>query len=220
LKAVTPPLSIYPPGTFSTDPDDTALAAEELAVRSVLESLAGADVQFGLLAFAGVVDPLTGHQRRSEQRNAQLVVPLTRDFERLYRGLEVIVDRGGKGASDFSAAIKLAVTELTAGTTARLEAKKVILFLTDGVPTFPFGRGDSPDPKDLEIALREARRAAEQGVVIHTFGIGWVAIARPQAAMEIARITNGTYTLLQTIGQLKSQLKERLDESLGREADL
>jgi hypothetical protein len=219
LKAALPPLSPYPPGTLSTDPGDTVLAAEALAVRCLLESLAGADVQVGLLIFAGEVDPLTGQQRRSEQVNARLVVPLTRDLERLSRGLEVIKRRRGKGASDFSAAIKLAVSELSAGTTARLEAKKFLLLLTDGVPTFPFGRGDTPDPEDLEIALREARRAAEQGVVIHTFAIGWVALARPQPAREIASITNGMHTPLRTMDRLKSQLTRRLEESLGTEAD-
>ena len=34
-------------------------------------------------------------------------------------------------------------------------AKKVVLFLTDGVPTFPIGAGSEQDPGDVEAALRE-----------------------------------------------------------------
>ena len=59
--------------------------------------------------------------------------------------------------------LRLAVTELAglsgAQSQSREGAKKVVLFLTDGLPTFPIGAGSVADPGDTEAALTAARLA-------------------------------------------------------------
>ena len=73
-------------------------------------------------------------------------------------------------------------------------AKRVILFLTDGFPTFPVGQATVSDPGDLEAAVNAARVAQSAGIRIHSYALGTMALTRPIAATEIARVTLGTFT--------------------------
>ena len=76
----------------------------------------------------------------------------------------------------------------------RPDAKKVILFLTDGFPTFPAGQATVSDPGDLEAAVNAARVAHAAGIRINSYALGTQALTRPIAATEIARVTLGTFT--------------------------
>jgi len=188
----------YPEDVWSTDPDDTILAAEVRAARALLDSLDSKRVQVGLLTFSGAVDLETGRQFSRTQRNAKLEVALTRDYDRVRRALDDVATRPPRGATDFAAGIRLATQELAglsgAVSTAFPGAKRVILFLTDGFPTFPVGQATVSDPGDLEAAVNAARVAQSAGIRIHSYALGTMALTRPIAATEIARVTLGTFT--------------------------
>jgi hypothetical protein len=198
-----PHLGLYLPGEYpdevrSTDPDDTILAAEVKAARALLESVDSKRVRVGLLTFSGEVDPTTGRQISRNQRDAELEVELTQDYARVRRALDRVAARPPRGATNFAAGIRLATQELAglsgAVSSARPDTKKVILFLTDGTPSFPAGQASVSDPGDLEAAVNAAQVAQAAGIRINTYALGNMALTRPIAATEIARVTLGTFT--------------------------
>jgi len=126
---------------------------------------------------------------------------LTSDYGAVRTALAAVVARGPNGATNFGAGILLAVTELSglsgALSAPRPEAKKVVLFLTDGLPTFPVGKGTEVDPGDEEFALRAADLAHTAGITINTYALGPEALKYNRATTEVARRTGGIYTPVQ-----------------------
>ena len=82
-----------------------------------------------------------------------------------------------------------------------------MLFLTDGLPTFPINSGATADPGDTEAALTAARLAHSAGITINTYALGPSALNNPFAATEIARITRGTFMPVQNPGDIVSFLQ-------------
>jgi hypothetical protein len=201
----------YPDDVYSTDPEDTILHAEVKAARILADGLDPARVRVGLVTFSGEVDPQTGTQRRPDQRDATLQVPLTQDFAKVRAALARVLAAGPNGATNFAAGIRLATQELAgisgATSTARPGAKPVILFLTDGVPSFPAGQATVSDPGDLEAAVAAARVAQAAGIRINTYAVGPDALAKPKAATEVARVTLGTYTPVLEPGAIVAALQ-------------
>jgi len=201
----------YPEDVVCSDPDDTILAAEVKAARYLVEILSAGRTRVGVIAFSGDVDPDTGAQVSHDQKDAWVEIPLTDDFAGVYRTLEKILANGPHGATNYAAAVQLAVVELAALSGAksekRPEAKKVVLFLTDGVPTFPFGKGIVADPEDTEVAINASRLARKAGITINTYALGRHALAQPVAVMEMARLTVGTYTPVRNPGDIVSFLQ-------------
>ena len=74
----------------------------------------------------------------------------------------------------------------------------MIVFLTDGLPTFPDGKGTEVDPGDEAFALRAAELARTAGVSVNTYALGPEALKYNHVTTEIARITHGTYTPVQS----------------------
>jgi hypothetical protein len=164
-----------------------------------------------VISFSGEMDPVSGRRLSYEQQDAWVEVPLTHEFERVRTVLPAILARGPHGGTNFAAGIRLAITELAglsgARSQPRPDARKVILFLTDGLPTFPFGTGSVPDDGDTEAALNAARLAHKAGIVVNTYALGPNALTNPIAATEIARITLGTYMPVQNPGEIISFLQ-------------
>jgi len=182
----------YPEGTASTDPDDSVLAAEVLAARSLIEGLDASRVRVGLLVFS------SGFGGEGGEADARLEVPLSADYGQVTRALETVRREGGHGATNFAAGIRLGVREL-AGLPGALsevqpDRKRVLIFLTDGKPSYPVGRADVVDPGDIEAAIRAATLARAGGVPIHVYAIGLAALIEPIAATEVARVSLGRYT--------------------------
>lgn len=196
----------YPADSVCSDPEDTILAAEIRAARLLLEVLKPGRTQVGVITFSGEVDPETGARKSFDQKDAQLAVPLTKDFALVERSLDAILARGPFGATNFSAAIQLGVAELAGLSSAvskpRESAKKVMLFLTDGVPTFPFGRAARDDPEDTEAAINAARLARKAGITINTYALGRHALSEPVAVTEMARLTGGAFTPARNPGDI------------------
>jgi len=213
---VNPHLELIPPGTFppdvlSTDPDDSILAAEVAAATALLRGLDPRRVRVGLLSFGGDVSPETGERARIDQQDAWLEVPMTTDFASVQRSLVAIQARGARGATNYAAGIRLGVRELAglsgARSQARPGAKRVVLFLTDGVPTFPIGKGAVSDKGDVEAALNAARLAHKAQITINTYALGPGALTYPLAPTEMARLTLGTYTPVQNPGDIIALLQ-------------
>lgn len=200
----------YPPDVVCTDPEDTILHAEVAAARALIRSLRPERTRVGLVTFSGDVDPATHGQRSRDQRNATLEVALTPDFARAESGLAAVLARGSHGATDFSAGIRLATTEL-AGLPGAVSSpgsgQKVMLFLTDGTPSFPIGRDDVEDAGDLEAAINAAKLARAAGIKINTYALGANALGRPVGATEVARVTLGSFTPVPEPGAIVAALQ-------------
>ena len=216
VVGVDPHLELFPPGSYpddlrNTDPGDSILNAEAAAARAMLKGLDPKRIRVGLVTFAGDVNPVTGERRSLDQQDAWVEVPLTTNYDEVRSAIDAIVARGAHGATNFAAGIRTAVTELTglpgAHSRARPHAKLVMLFLTDGVPSFPIGRGDVTDPGDIEAAISAANLAHEAGIVINTYALGPEALAGPKAVTEMARVTLGTYTPVQNPGNIIALLQ-------------
>jgi len=210
LESVPP--GAYPAGTLSTDPGDSILAAEVRAADALVAALPkGGRTRVGVISFSGEMNPKTGYRVRYDQQDAWLEVPLTTDFGAVRARLPEILRRGPFGATDFAAALRLAITELAnlsgARSQARPTAKKLVLFLTDGLPTFPIGTGAVSDPGDVDAALAAARIAQKAGITINTYVLGPEALTSPVAATGMARITLGTFLPVQNPGDIVSFLQ-------------
>ena len=160
LLGINPQQELVVPGTYPedmvcSDPGDTILAAEIQATRALLRVLDAERTQVGVIAFSGQADPETGERLSIDQQDAVVRVPLTRDFPSIERTLGEILEEGPAGATNFAAAIQLSVIELAglsrAKSLPRPDSRKVVAFLTDGVPTFPFGKASSADAEDLSL---------------------------------------------------------------------
>lgn len=206
------PAGLYPEGLKNTDPGDSVLAAEVAAADALIASLEpGGRIRVGIISFSGEMNPDTGMRKSYDQQDAWVEVPLTDDFAAARARLPAILARGPYGGTDFAAGLRVAVTELAglsgSRSTPRADAKKVMLFLTDGVPTFPIGSGSEEDAGDTEAALTAARLAHKAGVTVHTYALGPNALTNPFAATEIARITLGNFLPVRNPGNIVSFLQ-------------
>lgn len=202
---------LYPPDMRSTDLQDTILAAEIAAADALLENLDSKHLRVGVLSFGGEINPATLRQAVYGQQDAWVEVPLTNDFDQVRRALQNILARGPRGGTNFAAGIRLAVTELAglhgARSTPRPESAKILMFLTDGVPSFPFGSSRESDPGDTEAALGAARVASKAGITINTYALGPNALENPVAATEMSRVTLGTFTPVKSPGDVITYLQ-------------
>lgn len=206
----------YPRDVQSTDPDDSVLAAELAAVRALLAGLGEADVRVAIVAFAGNYDPDVGTQQGPPADNAQLLAPLG-DVAEAAAALDEIARRGPAGGTDFAAAIRAARAALC-DAPARPGAERRTLFLTDGVPSLPYGYATRTDPSDVSIALTAAHEARACGVRVDVFAIGLGATGDPFASKEVARITGGLYRPIRAAGTLRAALEESLRAAPGTAA--
>jgi hypothetical protein len=211
-----PKMELVAPGTYPdemvcTDAEDTILAAEIEASKQLLEVLDPKRTRVGVIVFSGAVDPATGKRVATDQRDALVKAPLTSDFEHVRSVLGQILDEGPYGATNFAAAIQLGVIELAGLSRSysepRPDARKVMLFLTDGVPTFPFGAGASADPEDTEAAISAARLARRAGITVNAFALGRHALTKPLALTEMSRVTHGTFTPVLNPGDITTFLQ-------------
>jgi hypothetical protein len=216
VVGVDPHNELLPPGAFdpqirSTDPGDTILQAQIAAARALLAGLDPRRVRVGLVSFGGEVSPQTGERKQVDQQDAWLELPLGEDYAALERGLTAILARGPHGATNFAAGIRLGIVELAglsgAQSMPRADARKVMLFLTDGLPTLPVGKGSVQDPGDEEAALRAAQLAHQAGITINTYALGPAALQYPRVVTEMARMTLGTYTPVHSPGDIVTLLQ-------------
>ncbi len=198
------------PDTKNTDPGDSVLAAQVQAGRALLAGLEPGRVRVGVVSFSGDIDPATGRRRSTTQVDAMVEQPLTDDYAAVDRALEAVHLRGPHGGTNMEAGIKVALRELAglrgARSMPRKHAKKVILLLTDGKPSLPYGLGSEEDQEDIDAVINAAHLARAGGVMLNVYGLGPTAIDYPIAASEAARVTGGLYTPVRRPGDIVALL--------------
>lgn len=197
------------PDTPNTDPDDSVLAAEVSASKALLDGLDPSRVHVGVVSFSGEVDPVT-QRRLGRGDDALLEQALTPDYAAVKRSLEATLLRGPNGGTNMQAGVKLALRELAGlpGSVSRprAHAKKVILFLTDGKPSLPFGQANVEDKEDMLAAIDAAQLCRVAGVMLNVYGLGPSAIDYPVAATEMAKATGGLYTPVRRPGDIVAMI--------------
>ena len=198
------------PDTKNTDPGDSVLAAQIHASRGLVTGLESGRVRVGVVSFSGDIDPATGRRRSAAQVDAMVEQPLTSDYDAVDRALEAVLLRGPHGGTNMEAGIKIALRELAglagARSKPRKRAKRVILLLTDGKPSLPFGLGSEEDQEDIDAVINAAHLARAGGVMINVYGLGPTAIDYPIAASEAARVSGGLYTPVRRPGDIVALL--------------
>jgi Mg-chelatase subunit ChlD len=187
------------------DPGDSILAAEVAAARRLLHELDPRSTRVALVTFAGELEPvparflLPGSPPPAITRE-----PLTRKFGRIERALDELLASTPSGVTHMAAGVDQATLELLGLPGARSKpdptSEKVVLFLTDGQPTLPYGPGKDAD--NVRAVLEAADRARENGIRIHTFAIGPEALAGPIATVELAARTQGYFIPVRDPGGL------------------
>lgn len=171
----------------NSDRGDSILAAEVAAVETMIEQLDPRTTRVGIIAFSGDHDALT--------RDAYTEVPLTTDYHKVQRGLNNVLDRGPRGLTNMVSAVNLASIELmgmqSAFSEKREGARRVMMFLTDGLPTLPI---ENSKLQNAKMAIQQAVRAARFDIRIDTFAIGEDALSEPVVVVEMARVTDGVFT--------------------------
>ena len=185
--------------TGSTDAGDNVLAAEVAAARTLLGQLDPLTTQVGLLVFAGDGNP--------DSEDAQLLVPLTDDYDRIHENLDRILRHGPGGRTNMFAAAHLASVELTGAPAARSStrpgARKVVLFMTDGQPTSPGSAA-----KGGRMAVAAAERGGALGVRFDTFAIGAEANRDPKVLRRMAEVSGGSFTAVRDPKDLIAAFRE------------
>ena len=197
-------------GLGSTDAGDSILAAEVAAGRRLIERLDPRSTRIGIASFAGE-PPAQGITFGGGSASAVTEVPLTADYSEVQRGLDRILARGPYGMTHIAAGVDQATIELRglrgAYSKADPDSEKVVLFLTDGQPTLPYGIEYAQ--ANTQAVLRAAERARKAGVRVFSFGIGEEALEGPLAIVRLADITGGTFTPVRNpsdIGEVIAQV--------------
>ena len=160
---------------------NSILAAEVAASRRLLLQLNSETTRIGVVTFG---------------EGAQVLQPLTHDFERVRRVLDDILRAGPYGGTNMAEGIRAAITELMGlgKSEKKTDTIKVEFLLTDGFPTMPIGGGRRAAPEDTDFAINAARLAGKAGIKVHVFALGEEALSYPRAAVGIAKASGGTYT--------------------------
>jgi hypothetical protein len=167
---------------------DSILAAELLAVRTLLEQLDPRRTRVGVVTFSG--------DGNSSTPDATLGVGLTSDFKRVERALEKIEQLGPQGQTNMQAGVQVAALEMLGSQSAYSsrkpkDAQMVMVFMSDGLPTLPVGQSIR---RNRRLAVEAALRAAKFKIRVETYGIGSDALSQPLALIEMARVTRGNFT--------------------------
>ncbi len=186
------------------DPGDSILAAEVAAARGLLSELDPRNTRVALVTFAGELEPVPYFFPSSAKPPAVTREPLTRKFRRIERALDELLAEKPAGVTHMAAGVDQAIRELLGQPGARSKpdpgSEKVILFLTDGQPTLPYGPGK--DAENVGAVLEAAERARAGGIRVHSFAIGPEALAGPIATVELAARTRGYFIPVREPGDL------------------
>jgi hypothetical protein len=178
---------------WSSDREDSILAAEVAAAHRLLVGLDPKRTRVGIVSFSG--DRMTDSLRPPIRRAAVVIQPLTADYRRVRAALDELAKSDPLGDTHMAAGIDLALLELLgvpgAMSTAEPDSRKLVLLFTDGSPTLPFPVRDLLNDHAVLSAADRARRA---GVRIDSFAIGPAALERPFSTLEAASVTGGIFT--------------------------
>jgi hypothetical protein len=190
---------------MNTDPDDSIFAAEILAAKELLRLLNPETTKIGLVTFNGDLAD-DGRSSVPSTPDAFLEHPLTNDYEKIDDLLtDIYNNREPQGGTNMGEGLQMAIGAVTFN---QKQTHKIIIFLTDGVPSFPHGSANVTDPEDKEYALSYARNAQTESIRIDTFAIGGEALSDPSTVQGIADITGGIYKAVKRPNEIITKLAE------------
>jgi Mg-chelatase subunit ChlD len=177
----------------------TILHAEVTAARRFVDSAERPTTRIGVVTFSeGTGGPRPG--------NAWVEQTLTHDYDAVRTALQRVGQRQPFGGTDMVAGMRVAIRELRgldgAQSAGRPDARKVVMFMTDGFPTLPYPSQNIIDPRNVGVALDAARLAAKGSIVVHTFCLGKEALSAPIFCRDAARITGGKYHPVERPGDI------------------
>lgn len=163
---------------------DTVLAAQIYAVRTLISQLDPRTTRVGIVTFSGDGKP--------ETPDAIRLAPLTHEFAQIAKALDYLLVHRPMGKTHIAAGLEAAAGELLGEGRSRPReaATPVILLLTDGQPTLPFGSLDA----DVEHTIGVGRRLAERGIRIDTFPIGEQANQDVRVTGTLSAVSGGRFT--------------------------
>ena len=181
-------------GIGNFDAGDSILAAEVASARNLVENFDARSIRVGLITFAG--ETRGGPYGPQHYNTAMTHVPLTTDYDAFRKGLDDVLSRGPSGGTHMAAGVDQATRELLGlkGSVSAPDekAERVVIFLTDGIPTLPYSSGARRE--NNQAVLRAAKRASSKGIRVFTYGIGPKALDEPVAIVELASLTGGEFT--------------------------
>lgn len=124
---------------------------------------------------------------------AELVLDFTTDLAEVKTALAGLTPEtsGTSGAAtNYQAALELIKTTFSNVNTKKKDIKTVA-FLSDGIPTAPFGSGSSQEKEDRISAITAAASVAEDGITVNTFPVNINSSLTTLPA--VAAITEGLY---------------------------
>jgi hypothetical protein len=162
---------------------NSIFAAEIVAARRILSQLDAQTTRVGVITFSDL---------------ARVRLPLTHDFDQVWKILDEVYRSGPRGGTNMVEGIRLGIKELLGlGASAhRAEAVKTQFLLTDGLPSLPIGAGKRSTREDTDLAINAARMSGKAGMKIQVFALGKEIVEYPYAAAGIARESGGTYVPL------------------------
>jgi hypothetical protein len=185
----------------NSDRGDSILAAEVQAVRTLLGQLDPRTTRVGVVSFAGDQDPMT--------LDAFTEAALTAEYDEIGDALDGLMRRGPKGQTNITEGLNLAMIELlgtqSAYSTAREDARRIIMFMTDGQPNLPIQNADLQNAK---MAIERATRARKFGIRVDTYALGPEALNEPLVTVEMALVTGGVFTPVVRPADLETVFEE------------
>lgn len=124
---------------------------------------------------------------------AQSVVEFTNDLALVRSALlEVEPEVAGStgAATNYQAALELVQASFAAANLKQRDIQTVA-FLSDGIPTAPFGSGTTQEPEDRAVALEAAGLTAAAGISVNTFPVN--VDSKLSTLPAISAITDGRY---------------------------
>ena len=203
-----------PPMLYSSDLGDTILAAEIQAVRILVSRLEASlgPTRVAIVSFSGEQVRGEGGGAYTTRPPVRVESPLTDNFEQLSGVLDEILERGSYGGTNFFAAVERSVLELSgrwdAASDARPNTRKLILLLTDGVPSPPPPGSSFADPARRVNALLATRGAHDEGIELHIYALGGRADAFPLFVRSLLHGSAGSFTRVREPGEAASFLRE------------
>jgi len=170
----------------------SVLEYERIAANSLIDMLQNMDnVRLALVSFS---------------QDVTLESPLTDDWDALRNAVAGIT--APKGGTNMAIAIDKAFEALA---DARPIAQKNILFVTDGIPTLPFGSGMTQEKEDRVATLDAAYRAKDAEARIYPIVIQPIDYTRNLTTMPAVQAITGVPG---TIGQLGIENLNELGDAL------
>jgi hypothetical protein len=198
---VVAPVHGAPPGSI--------LEAEISAARRLLRSLDPQLTRVAIVSFSG--EPVSWDSEPvvldGLHPDARTWTGLTGDWSAVERALDALEAAGASGLTHMAAGVERATAELVGGPEAVSApdpvAQRVVLFMTDGVPTLPVPGDAWRNQAEL---FKQARRAASYGIRIHSFAVGNEALRGPFTVETLATETGGSFTPVRDPATLPQKL--------------